>query len=79
MSQSFTIIDGKLEGYSADGSRLIVPEGVVKIENCSFWVNQRFKEIILPRGLLEIGEGAFKGFSVLEGVRLPVGLLEIQR
>ena len=46
--------------------KLIIPEGVVKIESGAFYGNESLEELYLPESLIEVEDGAFAGCTSLK-------------
>ncbi len=57
-------IDGTLQ------ERIVIPEGVTKINSSAFY-NCRMNEITIPASVTEIGESAFYGCNEIEKVHTP--------
>ena len=73
----------KSVGYLAFGQnsllsmkRVIVPDGVKRIERWAFAHNYELESVDLPQSLLEIGENAFY-HSAIEEIKLPDSLLSL--
>ena len=56
---------------------IIVPAGIVEIEDRAFHGCIGLKQIVLPEGLQKIGTNAFRGCTALESVAIPEGVRHI--
>lgn len=56
---------------------IVIPDGVIKIENHAFQFCSDLKSVSFPDGLLIIGKGAFTGCDRLEKITLPKDLVLI--
>lgn len=56
---------------------VVIPEGVTRIENCTFYNNTGLTSLTLPAGLTYIGSSAFYYCTNLESLTLPDSLVEI--
>ena len=59
-------------------TELVIPEGVTKIENFTFYGKKHLTSIQLPQSLTEIGCSAFEDCEGLKGIELPAGVEVIQ-
>ena len=57
--------------------KLVLPEGLVRIDDYACWDKSRLKEVILPSTLEKIGESAFRQCPALESVFMPDSVKEI--
>lgn len=55
-------------------TELVIPEGVTKIENFTFYGKKHLTSIQLPQSLTEIGCSAFEDCEGLKGIELPAGV-----
>ena len=56
---------------------IIVPAGIVEIEDGAFHGCAGLKRIVLPEGLQKIGANAFRGCTSLENITIPEGVRHI--
>ena len=56
---------------------VVIPNGVVKIEDFAFRGCQLITSVIIPEGVTEIGCGAFSGCARLESIVIPSSVTEI--
>lgn len=61
----------------AELRRVILPEGIVRLDDYSFWKCIGLEEVLLPQSLRWIGNWAFGNCARLGEIRLPEGLLEL--
>ena len=57
--------------------KIIIPEGIEKIDSFTFAGNEKVKEIVLPSTLKYIGEEAFANCSRLKIIEIPEGVEDI--
>ena len=57
---------------------LIIPEGVIRIEEDAFGDNKKIKTVSFPESLIEIGYGAFSGCSGITTIKLNDELEKIE-
>lgn len=57
--------------------KIIIPEGIEKIDSFTFAGNEKVKEIVLPSTLKYIGEEAFVNCSRLKIIEIPEGVEDI--
>jgi hypothetical protein len=58
--------------------KIILPEGLLRIEDYAFRECVALRQVNLPSTLQHIGKGAFWGCENLESIKLPEGLLRIE-
>ncbi|MCQ2217275.1 MAG: leucine-rich repeat domain-containing protein [Paludibacteraceae bacterium] len=58
--------------------KMVIPEGVVSIDNGAFYSNKRLHEVEFPKSLKKIGLGAFEECRALGKVTLPEGLESVE-
>ena len=73
----FVVEDDVLIKYDGYESEVIVPSGIVAIENKAFWYNKFVSKVILPNTVKVIGSYAFCGCTALAEVELSDGVIHI--
>ena len=58
--------------------RVIIPEGVVKIDSGAFRSCSNLQEVVLPQSLTDLGAEAFKRCMKLPAVTIPEGVKELR-
>ena len=58
--------------------KVVIPEGVTKIESCAFEYCENLETVILPDSLKVIGDNAFFSCAVLDNITFPKGLEKIE-
>lgn len=76
-SDDFVIENGILIEYSGNGGKVVIPEGVVEIEDMVFIGHDSITELLLPKTLTKIGSFAFSECSSLENLIIPENVKEI--
>lgn len=70
--------DKILTSYNGSGKKVVVPEGIVAIDNFDddfvFHQNGQIEEVVLPESLEYIGRDAFSGCAGLKRINFPRGL-----
>ena len=75
----FTISNGTLLSYNGNASKIVIPDGVIKIGKSAFYDNDTVTEIILPDSVTHIGEYAMAECSSLSRVHLSKNLVSIEK
>ena len=70
-SNGFVIYDDRLFDYNGTGGTVIVPDGVVSIEESAFNQNKKIEHLTLPESLESIGNSAFEKCYALQTVNIP--------
>lgn len=71
-TEEFVILGGTtLIKYNGTSEKVVVPNGVKKIEANAFSWNASIKEVVLPYGLQKIGDNAFVHCYSLEKIEIP--------
>lgn len=78
INKTGTIVDGVLTGWQADSEKIVLPEGILIIENSVFKDNTTIKEITLPDSLEIINDNAFNGCTALRKIVIPNNVTEIK-
>ena len=73
----FVVEDDVLIKYEGYENEVIVPEGIVAIENKAFWYNKTITKVSLPSTVKVIGSYAFCGCKALVEVEMPDGVVHI--
>lgn len=73
----FVAVGGVLYNYYGYSPDVVIPEGVMAIDNFVFSGNKRLINVVLPDTLLHIGSHAFDGAANLHTAALPDGLQKI--
>lgn len=71
---NFRLSGSVLLKYLGNESRVVVPEGVVRIAEEAFAGNEAVDRVILPDSVETIGAGAFRDCLVLQAVNFPARL-----
>lgn len=75
--REFQVEDGKLIKYLGNDEKVIVPNGIWKIESGAFWNLEFIKQIVIPETVRSIGGDAFIYCSGLQYVNIPKSVYEI--
>lgn len=71
-TEEFVILGGTtLIKYNGTSEKVVVPDGVKRIEENAFSWNPYVKEVILPYGVQKIGDNAFVHCYSLEKIEIP--------
>ena len=73
----FVIIGDVLFGYFGNEEKVVIPDGVKKIDAFAFENRTKLKEIFAPKSLKKIGYEAFRDCYSLEKIHLPKNLSSI--
>lgn len=73
-TDEFIVVNGQLLKYNGNDEKIIIPEGVCKINYCVFENNEKIKSVVCPSTLKVIGVASFYGCINLENVALNDGL-----
>ncbi|MCD8120344.1 MAG: leucine-rich repeat domain-containing protein [Lachnospiraceae bacterium] len=57
--------------YDSDVEKVVLPDGLLVIGDCSFWGCENLKEIVIPDTVTTIGHGSFCGCVNLEEIAIP--------
>ncbi|MBP3870980.1 MAG: leucine-rich repeat domain-containing protein [Faecalicoccus sp.] len=68
---SFTIVSQTLKKYTGNDRRVVVPDGIVEIDDYAFYGASNMEEIILPQSLKLMGNNVFYDCESLERIILP--------
>lgn len=74
---NFRLSGSVLLKYLGKESRVVVPQGVVRIAEEAFAGNEGVDRVILPDSVESIGAGAFRDCLVLQAVNFPAGLRDL--
>ena len=74
---NFLLSGSVLLKYLGKESRVVVPQGVVRIAEEAFAGNEGVDRVILPDSVESIGAGAFRDCLVLQAVNFPAGLRDL--
>lgn len=77
--EKFEIENGVLVKYNGEEKRVIIPEGVTKIEKRAFYENETIEEVIIANTVTELGKGAFFKCSALTKATISKGITNIDR
>lgn len=75
--EDFIIEKDVLVKYSGTQQKVVIPEGVTKINEGAFQ-NKTFSNIILPSTLKKIGANAFNSCARLSCINIPEGIVSIE-
>ena len=68
MSSKFTVENGVLVSYHGDDAVVVIPEGVVLIDEYAFYSCTALESIVIPTSVTRIGKYAFELVSTLKTV-----------
>ena len=74
---SVTTIGPRAFESSHNLERIVLPEGVRRIEYCAFRNCTNLKEVVLPSTLDSIGGSLFEGCGSLESIRIPQNVTKV--
>ena len=74
---SFTIENGVITQYSGSETHLIIPDGVIRIDDNVFEGHTEIQTVTFPESLTEIGNEAFMGCSSLKSIELSDNVTSI--
>ena len=74
----FKIENGVLRKYRGRGGRVVIPDGVKRIEDGAFCDCGDVTEVVIPKGATSIGTYAFGHCEKLTGVTIPQGVTTIR-
>ena len=67
-----------IEKYTGTDEKVVIPEGVIRIDNEAFKSCKTIKEVVFPSTLKEIGEAAFSFSSLASKLVFPPSLTRIE-
>lgn len=73
----FTIVDGVLLEYIGPGGAVIIPDGVIKIENNAFYMCDNLTKVVISDSVTEIGGGAFGYCLGMTSIAIPNSVTQI--
>lgn len=73
------VIDNSVVRYQGQDTKVIIPEGVINIEDHAFSQAYNVEEVVLPHSLRTIKENAFLNCSNLKEIVFPQQLSKIMR
>lgn len=77
-TNGFVIEDDALIKYEGHDKRVVVPDGVTRIDDDVFSGMDFIETIVLPDSMRTIGSSAFRHCDSLKSINLPEGLSEIE-
>lgn len=76
-TSEFAIENGVLTKYSGNGGRVVIPEGVTKIDDYAFYECARITEVTIPNSVECIGKYAFYGCVNIAEIAIPASVESI--
>lgn len=73
----FEIEDGLLIKYRGNDASVIIPDGVIEIQDFAFYNNERLTSVKMPQSVVKICDSAFYGCENLKNVQFSQNLEEI--
>ena len=77
-NSDFVIENGVLKKYNGPGGDVVIPEGVTRIENQSFYNCTSLTSVTLPESVTSIGHHAFQYCTGLIRITIPDRMTEIE-